>query len=174
MPNPPTRCPNPAYRIYRRQFYINFRKVTFFIEWIRRNKMMWADETMMLVLEWPRVRESLPDSRLKATITATLATCWTIYFAVTTTASGQTLAGPRLPLRSISWYAAWVPFPKWIWSVILFLHLARDIHARQTLLSTWLPKSENRSGDRSSDWRLVIHNIKNNFVKILHFFLDKG
>lgn len=89
------------------------------------------DGIMTLVLEW--VRESLPDSGRKATTTATLAICWTICFAVTTTASGQTLAGPRLPLRSISWYAAWVPFPKWIWSVIVFVHLARrmrDKHSR--------------------------------------------
>lgn len=90
---------------------------------------------MTLVLEWLRARESLPDNGRKATTTATLAICWTIYFAVTTTASGQTLAGPRLRLRLISWYAAWVPFPKWIWSVIVFVHLARrmrDKHSRDS------------------------------------------
>lgn len=93
------------------------------------------DGIATLVLEWPRVRESLPDNGRKATTTATLAIYWTIYFAVTTTASGQTLAGPRLPLRSISWYAAWVPFPKWIWSVTVFVHLARrirDKHSRDS------------------------------------------
>lgn len=125
------------------------------------------DGITTLVLEWPRVRESLPDSGRKATTTATLAIYWTIYFAVTTTASGQTLAGPRLPLRSISWYAAWVPFPKWIWSVIAFVHLVRRMRDKHSRDSCCL-KSENRSGIHKTDTPLHHKIFHLQFIRLFH------